>query len=197
LRCILIIRDRLGFWMFLVFFRFGCNSEIRITFLGDLVSTSGASPEGFLGMWLQSTYVYIKSTVPLPPPLSPASVPHPPPSRNRRGEGTLGGVGGVPIPTTGEKTLALCQLCGCDCPSGCWFWFCVLIPVGLVWVRGLGGVSSHDVDYPPFFSPSFALYLPFKKQNDYINEKKIKSYKYSTSRKRARVVFSFNWFYCP
>jgi hypothetical protein len=32
----------------------------------------------------------------------------------------------------------------------------VFLPVGLVWVHGLGGVSAHDADYPPFFSPSFA-----------------------------------------
>jgi hypothetical protein len=48
----------------------------------------------------------------LPPPLSPASVPLPP---ELGGGGTLAcvrGVGGVPIPTTEKKLIALCLLCG-------------------------------------------------------------------------------------
>ncbi len=52
----------------------------------------------------------------LPPPLSPASVPLPPGTKGgghtRLGE-RVGGVGGVPIQTTGEKLSTLPTLC-CD-----------------------------------------------------------------------------------
>ncbi len=60
---------------------------------------------------VQSTTVYVPSSeLGLSYP-SPASECAPP---NQRKDGTLAcgkGVGGVPIPTTGEKSLALCLLC--------------------------------------------------------------------------------------
>ncbi len=64
-------------------------------------------------------YVYVVGFGTPPPPLPQASVPPPPEPKGGGGaQSPAGGIGGVPITTTGES-LALCPLCG-------WYLFLLL-----------------------------------------------------------------------